>query len=85
MKIIKKRDKTGLGSYYTFKGKFVQGTVWYDGSGEFYNKRIYMNSGTHDSKVKEVESKVKLYSNVLRELKQLNPKIKFSRAEKRGE
>ena len=85
MKLIKKKDKTGLGSYYIFVGKFARGTVWYDGSGELYNKQIYMNSGSYSDKVKEIESKAKLYFNVLKELKQLAPKIKFSRAEKRGE
>ena len=38
MKITKKRDTSGLGSYYNFKGKFIEGTVWWDGSGYLKGK-----------------------------------------------
>ena len=42
MKITKKRDSS-IGSYYEFNGKFIKGTVWYDGSGELISKNKYFS------------------------------------------
>ena len=85
MKITKKRDSNGLGSYYNFKGKLLSGTVWYDGSGEICAKDYYSDSGTHKQRVQEIESFAKYYTSLLKELKQLDKKLKFSPAEKRGD
>lgn len=85
MKITKKRDSNGLGSYYKFTGKFVNGQVWWDGSGYLKGKEYFSESGTHEDRIREIEDLVGFYNAALKELKQLDKKLKFSTAEKRGD
>lgn len=85
MKITKKRDSNGLGSYYKFTGKFVNGRVWWDGSGYIEGKSYFSESGTHEQRIQEIENIIDSYRSALKELKQLKKKIKFSIAEKRGD
>lgn len=85
MKIIKKQDSNGLGSYYDFKGKFINGSVWWDGSGYLEGKKYFSESGTHEDRVREIENLMGFYNAALKELKQLGKKLKFSAIEKRGE
>lgn len=85
MKIIKKRDTSGLGSYYDFKGKFIEGAVWWDGSGYLKGKEYFSESGTHEDRIREIKDLVGFYNAALKELKQLDKKLKFSVAEKQGD
>ncbi len=92
MKITKKRDTGGLWIYYDFKGKFIKGTVWWDGSGYLEGKEYFSESGKHEDRVREIEDRVReienlvgFYNAALKELKQFDKKLKFSAAEKRGD
>ena len=82
MKLTKK--KTNFGEKLSFKGKLINGAIHADGSGylEVYSGKFIpcgnyvCEHGTHKMHVRDIEKLAKLYTTALKELKELDKKLK---------